>query len=655
MNMVTLSAPARSERIWYGLLLLAGLYALAQLSWYASTALGRAPVLDGRELIHLARLWVAGELPQEPIYRAMGYPGVLAIGLALGWPESALPSWARMVNALALAITAASAWGLALRIWGGRQAAHLAAILVLLYPVSLHFAGDPLDTTVGMALFTAGVCAAAWFWDAAPGRGRWAVLATLSLALAFVFRPHYLLPLLAWLGLLGVGVARRAVDRPTWLAAVALAGAVLGGQIAWNHALSQRWVLLPWQGGYDFYAANGPEANGLYFRQTIAPRAQGVIANPTRFEAEYRYAEATGKPAADGLEVARYWRQRALDYIRAQPLDWLRLMGVKVFHLLNDHEPYNNKTYAFHQERSPWLRYNPLSWGVLLSLGLLACCLACRATPSPTEERFWHPLIPVAVLAAAYGTGVLMFYVSDRFRVPLAPLLAVAAAGVAQVRGTEWRWHGRRCALALPLLVPVWWPVPESFARITEIEDRLLIARAHSDLGENRAAESWARLALELDPNRPTAWAIVCLARFNALFVGLPASVPSEAAWTELEATCARAAPVSDVSAFVAAVTWWRRGEHERAVRRWAELTGGAQVAQRPALAALSLAGLTDAELLGSLPIAEPPDLLDHARVHGGDRRVRAALAARLGPGELELGLARLRTLFAVAAADSAP
>jgi hypothetical protein len=45
-------------------------------------------------------------------------------------------------------------------------------------------------------------------------------------------------------------------------------------------------------------------------------------------------------------------------------------LGRKVYALLNDWEQYNNKTYAFHQARSPWLRWNPLSWGVLLVPGV---------------------------------------------------------------------------------------------------------------------------------------------------------------------------------------------------------------------------------------------------------------------------------------------
>jgi hypothetical protein len=30
-------------------------------------------------------------------------------------------------------------------------------------------------------------------------------------------------------------------------------------------------------------------------------------------------------------------------------------MARKTYYLFNDFEPYNNKTYAFHQARSPWL------------------------------------------------------------------------------------------------------------------------------------------------------------------------------------------------------------------------------------------------------------------------------------------------------------
>ncbi len=68
----------------------AALYALLYLMEFSATPLGRVPVLDGRENIDIARALVAGELPEEPFFRAMGWPLMLSVGAALGLDDSGM-------------------------------------------------------------------------------------------------------------------------------------------------------------------------------------------------------------------------------------------------------------------------------------------------------------------------------------------------------------------------------------------------------------------------------------------------------------------------------------------------------------------------------------------------------------------------------------
>ena len=50
------------------------LYATVHLAWYGTTPLGGFPVLDGREMLELARAIAAGELPH-------GVGGTLQVGV----------------------------------------------------------------------------------------------------------------------------------------------------------------------------------------------------------------------------------------------------------------------------------------------------------------------------------------------------------------------------------------------------------------------------------------------------------------------------------------------------------------------------------------------------------------------------------------------
>src|SRR5690606_22646785 len=94
---------------------------------------------------------------------------------------------------------------------------------------------------------------------------------------------------------------------------------------------------------------------------------------------------------------------------------------------------YNNKTYAFHKARSPWLRLNPLGWSLLL-LGAGLALVFGRA-----QGLRW----PLILTALIYAAGVAVFFVSARFRLPITPLLATATAGLATIPVGEWYRHRR--------------------------------------------------------------------------------------------------------------------------------------------------------------------------------------------------------------------
>ena len=43
-------------------------------------------------------------------------------------------------------------------------------------------------------------------------------------------------------------------------------------------------------------------------------------------------------------------------HVTSEPFAWLGQLGRKAYALVNHWEQYNNQTFAFHRERSPWLR-----------------------------------------------------------------------------------------------------------------------------------------------------------------------------------------------------------------------------------------------------------------------------------------------------------
>jgi len=496
-------APVPTRRaILVGLPALVALaYALGHLGWYLGTPLGRVPVLDERENMDLAEAIFGGTLPAEPFYRAPGYALLLAGFRLAGVSAGGLFPAALLFGAVLHGIGAALAASLAWRWFGGRSAL-AAGLLFALDPVLVHYATQALDSTLSLTLFLAGLdrLAAA---VAAPERVRpWAAAGVLWAAAALV-RPNFLLvwTIVPAFALLLPG-ARRARVR---ILAAALAGVLLfGAAAAWQRSVSGVAGFLPWQGPYNLWAANRPGANGRYYTQHVSLPPELARANPARAESILLYAQETGEAHGGIPAMNAHWRRRFLDEVASHPLRWLALEARKAYALLDNWEQYNNKTFAFHKALSPWLRWNPICWGMLLVFAVGGA--ARLAAESPRAAAV------CAAASAACAASVLLFFVSARFRLPLAAVCAVLAGGALGEPGFWRRWSaGRRAALAagVALTALVTFSGIGGVAdRSTFVQDHVLLARAAFTVGDDATALSESREALKLQPWHPDATAI---------------------------------------------------------------------------------------------------------------------------------------------------
>lgn len=500
-------------------------YGLAHLSWYANTPLGQVPVLDERENLTLVEQIVHGSLPHEPFYRAMGYPLLLAGLRAGGISALQLPGAALLLGVGLHALGACLAALLAQRWLADVRAGLIAGLLFALNPVFVHDATQRLDTMLGLVLFLAGLlCLKLERNEPGP----WPPIgASLFWALAVLTRPQFL-PVWLILPLIWIWRHRTRTGFATAIAAMAVGGSLFAVQGLWQQAVAGEFRILPWQGAYNLWAANQPGAHGRYYFQTVDLSHPAQNDNPAKLESLVLYERETGKSTADIDAMNRHWRQRFVAYVTQHPAAWLGLLARKTYALLNDWEQYNNKTYAFHKARSPWLRWNPLGWGVLLVLGVAGAWRLHAVAPSVTGAA--------GVVAASYAAGVVLSYVSARFRLPLAALLCVFGGG-ALARPDFWRSlaASRRLVLAASLLATALVAF-SSFDGVRDarpfIQDHLLVARAAQTEGDDNEVWQQARAALALDASRHDADEFVVTSGFNRqLTANLSAS--DLAAWHE--------------------------------------------------------------------------------------------------------------------------
>lgn len=223
---------------------------------------------------------------------------------------------------------------------------------------------------------------------------------------------------LVWVPLLCAVALYKGGPRRRKLALLALAGAcaVIAPSALRNLAVSGEVVLITSHGGLNFYIGNCRDASGTYLSPPwltpdVRGQADGVIGY---------LEEDLGRPVRAG-EVSGILYRRALTEMASDPGNWVVLMLKKTFYLLNGDEAGLNMSLAYmRQEVSPVLWLLPVGMWILIPAGMAGAALAGR------EGRV------LALFGVVYAGTVVMFFISDRYRLPLhVPLCVLSGAGIA--------------------------------------------------------------------------------------------------------------------------------------------------------------------------------------------------------------------------------
>ena len=209
---------------------------------------------------------------------------------------------------------------------------------------------------------------------------------------------------------------RGRLHRPAVLAASLLAILVLNA--ARNYAVSGDLVLIASHGGLNLYIGNHDRADGTYTPVPgITPSIAGQAGDSRRV------AESSAGRSLSPAEVSAYFTRRAAEWVMGHPADALRLTIRKIGILFNRVDVPLNYSYAFYaSEPSSFLRVLAVGPWLLLPFGVIGLFWpALRVNRS--GYWIWAMFVPV------YGAAVVLFFVTDRYRMPLlVPLCATAGA-----------------------------------------------------------------------------------------------------------------------------------------------------------------------------------------------------------------------------------
>jgi 4-amino-4-deoxy-L-arabinose transferase-like glycosyltransferase len=366
-------------------------------------------------------------LGESAFYQAPLYPYFLA---ALYWFLSPSVVVVRLVQAL-LGAGSCVLLALAGRAFFSTPVGLIAGGLMAAYAPAIFFDGLIQKAVLDLFLATALL----WLLGrlgSDPGTGR--LLASgVTLGLLCLTRENalVLIPVVGgWL--LGAG-ARPARARLAYVGLfLAGVGSVLGPVALRNRAVGGEWFLTTAQLGPNLYIGNNARANGLY-----APLRWGRGDPRLERQDAIELAEAALGRRLTAGEVSRYWTERTLRDVRAEPGRWLRLLGWKLALTWNAEEIIDSEDPAVYADSSAVLR--GLGW--LVHFGTVAPLAGAGLWI--TRGR-WRRLSLLHLVLGAVTASVVLFYVFARYRYLLAPVVVLFAAagawgGIEAWRGRRWR------------------------------------------------------------------------------------------------------------------------------------------------------------------------------------------------------------------------
>ena len=197
----------------------------------------------------------------------------------------------------------------------------------------------------------------------------------------------------------------------------------VGASPAWvhNYFIAREPVMLSAHSGINFWIGNNPTATG-YPKMPPGIRAtqEGLLKDSITLA-----EEAAGRKLKR-VEVSKYWSERANDYIRANRVAWLRLMGTKFANFWNAYQ-YDDLS-IIKLLRDDGILPPGLRFGFIAALGLAGLIPSVVLFP----RSRW-----IAAAVLLHMGAVLTVFITERYRMAAVPgLMILGAAGLWQL----WIW-----------------------------------------------------------------------------------------------------------------------------------------------------------------------------------------------------------------------
>jgi len=176
-----------------------------------------------------------------------------------------------------------------------------------------------------------------------------------------------------------------------------------------NYLLAGDKVLITSSGGLNFYLGNNKDASGILTEPDF-------IRPDPAYEHEDARKEASRLSGKDlkASEASAFWFKKGIEYIRENPSHFMKLMEKKFFFLANAYEVPDNLNYHFLKKYSSLLNLPLLHYGIIFPLAMAGIFFSLKE---------WRKYLLLYFLSTSYIIFLLSFFITSRYRIPLAPYL----------------------------------------------------------------------------------------------------------------------------------------------------------------------------------------------------------------------------------------
>ncbi|TKJ42332.1 hypothetical protein CEE37_01230 [candidate division LCP-89 bacterium B3_LCP] len=428
--------------IWIDITIITGIAFLLRMVYILqlkSTVFFDAPIIDAEYHDAWAREIIRQGIGHEGVFfRAPLYPYFLA--LVYYFSEGSYLT-ARIVQIFVGTGTAVITYILARSLKLSRTICVLSSLGVAAYGLLIYFDGELLVETLFLLLFLSACLTYALsrrsmnsWWSFFPG---------LILGLAAITRPSalILLPIFMLDGIFFTRIYFRWQKRALRSLILIVGCLTPIIPVTWHNVQKGGdFVPVAYQGGINFYIGNNVEADGLH---SSFPGLGSNWDVPATSRLAYETEGRILKPS----EVSSFYYKKGLEFIRDNPVSWMKLMAKKVYAFGNGLEVSNNRDLYFFKGETPIMPLlRMLGFWVIGPLGLVGWIITWRQKILP---GWFLAILPV------YGLSVIAFFVTARFRLPMIPFLlifsAIVVAFLFQAKPTFWSAQKGKTLIALIL------------------------------------------------------------------------------------------------------------------------------------------------------------------------------------------------------------